>query len=184
MFPAAILAHAALDFIAVTANARLPVAAMELLVAAFAAGARRSSQSRDASCKFRFSRSRVTRWRRIPSPTVWVPSCIRRISSMGTPSFRRSLIRPGSVLAEMEQLEQAGAAFRNTQRQDVRIRYEALLLIEPDILFRDAHQGLHFVDAHFWRASSEVVCPIINLPPGGTSRDFGTFPQIFVRRRS
>ena len=39
MFPAAVLAHAALDFIAVTANARLPVAVTELLVAAFAAGA-------------------------------------------------------------------------------------------------------------------------------------------------
>ena len=39
MFPAAILAHAVLDFIAVTANARLPVAATEFLVAAFAAGA-------------------------------------------------------------------------------------------------------------------------------------------------
>ena len=38
MFPAAILAHAVLDFIAVTANARLPVAATEFLVAAFAAG--------------------------------------------------------------------------------------------------------------------------------------------------
>ena len=35
----------------------------------------------------------------------------------------------GSVLAEMEQLEQAGAAFRNTQRQDVRIRYVAPIVI-------------------------------------------------------
>ena len=35
----------------------------------------------------------------------------------------------GSVLAEMEQLEQAGAAFRNTQRQDVRIRYVAPIVV-------------------------------------------------------
>lgn len=38
LLPAAILAHCALNFIAVIANAQLPVAATELLVAAFAAG--------------------------------------------------------------------------------------------------------------------------------------------------
>lgn len=37
LLPAAVLAHFALDFIAVAANARLPVAVTELLVAAFAA---------------------------------------------------------------------------------------------------------------------------------------------------
>ena len=50
---------------------------------------RHSSMERS---RFSRSRSRGTRWRRIPSPTVWPPDCIRRISSRGTPSFRSSLI--------------------------------------------------------------------------------------------
>lgn len=39
-----------------------------------------------------------------------------------------------SVLEEMEQLEHAGAAFQNTQRQDVRIRYVAPILVSAVLI--------------------------------------------------
>ena len=56
---------------------------------------------------------------------------------------------------------------------------EPLVLVEADILFCDAHLGLHFVDLHGLGPLSAFT---VYLPPGGRSRGFSSFLQIFKNR--